>query len=125
MAQTVDLFVDTSLGKRVRSNRDSTSIPLPRFVQGDSFGLNIYLLKQNATFPLADPGPPATDPYSVINNANMSCKAAIGVKDGLAGSLLYTWQFTWAKGADAFGNTFFTAQFPMNTEAIRTLIGTK
>jgi hypothetical protein len=125
VAQTVDIYIDTEQGKRVRNDADPTLIPLPRFIQGDSFGINIYLLKQTKSYPVGIQSPSSPQlPYSVINNASMSCKVAIGVKDGLAGSLLYTQQFTWTPAANPAGQTYFTGVFPMNTTAIRDLINT-
>jgi hypothetical protein len=121
MAQTADLFVDTVRGEFVRSNLDTSIVEPPRFVQGDTFGMNIYLLKPNpGNFPLAQAG---QNPYLVINNAGMSCKAALGIKDGLANSTLYTWQFNWTPETDSQARTYFTSTFPMNTAAIGTLIG--
>ncbi|HEX2620752.1 MAG TPA: hypothetical protein VHL11_11405 [Phototrophicaceae bacterium] len=123
MAQTVDLYIDTATGKAVRSDQDPTIVPLPRFFQGDTFGLNVYLLKQNVKtgFPNA---PAGESPYSIILNSAMTMKAALGVKDGLAGSDLYTWQYTWV-AAGTEKESYFTGSFPMNTAGIRTLLGSK
>lgn len=121
MAQTVDLFVDTERGEFVRDPSNTSIVEPPRFVQGDTFGMNIYLLKPNpGNFPLSQSG---KLPYIVINNSGMSCKAALGIKDGLANSTLYTWQFTWTPETDDLGRTYFNSTFPMNVAAIGTLIG--
>lgn len=129
MAQSFDLYVDTYSGKSVTSDTNNTPAPLPRFIQGDTFTLKIYLLSRTKDFPQGDNSDPANPkpPYLIINNADLSLKAALGIKDGIPASTLYTQQFTWDKGSDPGfpSRTFFTATFPMNTSLISDLIGAK
>jgi len=112
MAQ-FDLYIDTVSGELVTGPSNSTPALLPRLTQGDTISLRNYLLARTTTFPLSNP-------YSIINNAALSLKAALGPKNGTAGSTLYTQQFTWSKDAT---NSYFFADFPLNTAAIATLLG--
>lgn len=75
--------------------------------------LRIYLLARTTTYP-------ASTPYSIINNAALTLKVALGPKDGTAGTTLVTNQFTWAKDA---ANQYFFADLPLNVAAVATLIG--
>lgn len=122
MAQSFDLYVDTYSGKSVTSELDSTPANLPRFIQGDTFNMRVYLLARTKNWPLGDNSDPANKkpPYLIINNSTLTLKAALGVKDGLPASTLYTQQFSWSKDAN---NQYFYSTFPMNTAAIATLIG--
>lgn len=112
MAQ-FDLYIDTVSGTLVTGPLNPTLATMPRLTQGDTISLRIYLLARTTTYPLSSP-------FSVINNANLSLKVALGPKNGTAGSTLYTQQFTWAKDA---ANQYFYADLPLNTTAINTLIG--
>ncbi len=113
MAQAINLYVDTLSGDLVTGTANTTAAPLPRFIQGDTITLNIYLLQRTQTYPF-------TSPFSIISNANLSLKVALGPKTGTPGSTLYTQQFTWSKDAN---NQYFYASLPLNTAAISTLIG--
>lgn len=113
MAQ-FDLYVDTYSGEFVMGSANAGIAPLPRFVQGDTISLRIYLLARTPTYPISNP-------YSIINNATLSLKVALGPKNGTAGSTLYTQQFTWSKDAT---NSYFFADLPLNTAAIDLRIGT-
>lgn len=112
MAQ-FDIYIDTVSGETVTGPSNPASAPLPRFTQGDTMSLRIYLLARTTTYPLSTP-------FNIINNAALSLKVAIGPKDGSAGSTLYTQQFTWAKDAS---NQYFFADLALNTAAIATLLG--
>ncbi len=109
----MDLYIDTVSGESVVGPANGTSAPLPRFIQGDTITINIYLLERTTTFPIQTP-------YTIKSNATLSLKVALGPKDGSAGSSLYASQFTWARDA---ANTYFTATFALNTAAIATLLG--
>lgn len=113
MAQ-LDLYIDTYSGELVSGQYNPAAGVLPRFFQGDTISLRIYLLSRATTYPLGTP-------YSFVNNSDLSLKVGIGPKNGTAGSTLYTQQFTWAK--DAL-NQYFYADLPLNTAAITTLIAT-
>jgi len=112
MAQ-FDLYVDVLSGELVGGPANATPAALPRFVQGDTISLRIYLLQRTTTYPQGTL-------YSIISNANLSLKVALGPKTGTAGSTLYTQQFTWDKDA---GNQYFYADLPLNTAGIASLIG--
>jgi hypothetical protein len=114
MAQ-FDLYVDTYSGDPVAGPGNPSVVPLPKFIQGDTISLRIYLLARLTTF--TNPLGPY---YSIVNNSTLSIKVALGPKDGTAGSTLYTQQFTWVAGG---GNTYFEANLPLNTAAITSLIG--
>lgn len=110
MAQ-FDLYIDTYSGELMAGQTNSAPGVLPRFVQGDTISLRIYLLARNATNPVT---------WSIINNSTLSLKVALGPKDGTAGSSLYASQFTWNRDAN---NTYFYATLALNTAAIATLLG--
>jgi hypothetical protein len=112
MAQ-FDLYIDTYSGDSVAGQATNQSAPLPKFYQGDTPTFRIFLLARTPTYP-------SSNPFTIINNAALSLKVALGPKDGVAGSTLFTQQFTWAKDA---ANTYFIAGFPLNTAAIATLLG--
>lgn len=112
MAQ-FDIYVDTYSGESVAGPTNAALSPLPKFIQGDTPTYRIYLLARTTTYPISNP-------YSIINNAALSLKVALGPKTGTAGSTLYTQQFTWSRDAT---NSYFTATFPLNTAAIATLLG--
>lgn len=112
MAQ-FDLYIDTYSGTLVSGVSNSAAATLPKLVQGDTITLRIYLLARTPTYPISTP-------YTYINNSALSLKVALGPKNGTPGSTLYTQQFTWTK--DAL-NQYFTADFPLNTSGINTLLG--
>lgn len=112
MAQ-FDLYIDTVAGSLVTGPANPSVAIMPRLTQGDTISLRIYLLARTVTYPVANP-------FSIINNANLSLKVAIGPKDGTPGSTLYTQQFTWQQDAT---NQYFYADLPLNTAAIGTLLG--
>jgi hypothetical protein len=109
----LDLYIDTYARSLVAGPSNPSPFTLPPFVQGDTVSLRIYLLERNTTYPLSNP-------YSIISNASLSLKVALGPKTGTAGSTLYTQQFTWTQDANF---QYFYADFPLNTTAIGTLIG--
>ena len=78
MAQ-FDLYIDTVAGTLVTGPANPTVAIMPRLTQGDTISLRIYLLARTVTYPVANP-------FSIINNANLSLKVAIGPKDGTPGS---------------------------------------
>lgn len=112
MAQ-FDLYVDTYSGGLVAGIDNLAVASLPRLIQGDTISLRIYLLARTTTYPKGTP-------YTVVNNAALSLKVALGPKTGTAGSTLYTSQFVWAKDAN---NQYFFADLPLNTAGITALIG--
>jgi hypothetical protein len=112
MAQ-FDLYIDTVTGGLVSGPANPAPATLPRLTQGDTISLRIYLLARTTTYPLSNP-------FAIINNANLSLKGAIGPKDGTAGSTLYTQQFTWTKDA---ANQYFSGDLPLNTAGITSLLG--
>lgn len=109
----MDLYVDVYSGELVTGPVNGQAASLPRFVQGDTINLRIYLLERTTTFPLSNP-------YTIKNNGTLSLKAALGPKDGSAGSTLYASQFVWARDANS---QYFYATLALNTAAIATLIG--
>lgn len=112
MAQ-LDIYIDTYNRTLVAGPTNLSAAPALSFVQGDTVSLRVYLLARTTTYP-------QSTPYSIINNAALSLKVALGPKNGNSGSTLYTQQFTWSKDAQ---NQYFFADFPLNTAAIATLIG--
>jgi hypothetical protein len=111
MAQ-FDIFIDTTVQQVVRGFTDSSIAQLPKFVQGDTPTLKIWPLVRTANFN-------GTAPYSYLGTGGLSFEVAIGTRVGNS-SLLYTQQFTWT--ADSLQQSV-SAQLPLNTVAIDTLIG--
>lgn len=110
MAQ-VDLVIDIASGEAVTSVTDTSVGQLPRFVQGDSLNLRIYLVRAagNVSAPAR------------IAVSGVTLQVALGTRVGDE-TEYYTQQFTWAASAD-LANPYWSALFPMNTDAITTLIG--
>jgi hypothetical protein len=113
MAQ-FDIFIDTNRQKPVRSFTDPTIVDLPPLVQGDTPTFRIWNLVQTATFQNS------TTPYAYLGTAGLSLEVALGTRVGNS-SLLYTQQFVWTPDANA---QYFSAQFPLNTAGIDTLLST-
>jgi hypothetical protein len=111
MAQ-FDIFIDTNSQTVVRGFTDSTTVPLPAFVQGDTPTLRIWPLVRTVNFL----GP---TPYAFLGTAGLTLQVAIGDRIGNT-TVYYTQQFTWV--ADALAQSF-SAQLPLNTAAITTLLG--
>jgi hypothetical protein len=112
MSARQDFYIDTYARALVAGPLTVRAGSLPYFVQGDTLTWRIYLLERLTTYPDV--------PYGIVNNAALSLKAALGPKDGQAGSALYTQQFTWTADAQ---NQYFEATFPMNTAGIASLLG--
>lgn len=112
-----DLYVDTYNGTLVKGPSNPDSGTLPKLTQGDTISLRIYLLERTTIYPMNSG---TAGPFNLITVADLSLKVALGPKNGTAGSTLYTQQFTWSKDLT---NNFFYADFPLNTAAITTLIG--
>lgn len=110
---SIDLYVDTYSGELVRGVSSSSVIPVPRFTQGDTVSFRVFLLARTDTYP-------TSTPYTKVLTTGLSLKMALGPKTGAAGSTLYTQQYTWTSAAD---NTYFYADFPLNTSGISTLLG--
>ena len=108
------LYIDTDSGELVANAASTKAGLMPRFTQGDTMSLRIYLLARSATWPDASP-------YDVVNNAALTLNVALGPKNGTSGSVLYTQQFTWSKDGQ---NQYFYADFPLNTAGISSLINT-
>src|SRR5262245_2340011 len=114
MAQVFSLYVDplggsaTDVGSLVVSSLNSNPAALPRFVQGDTIQMRVYVLERSSTYPLLGP-------YSIVGNGAFSLKVAIGPKDGTASSTLLTQQFTCPP--DAL-NQYFNVSLPLNTANI-------
>lgn len=119
MAQFYPLYVDplggstSDVGALVVGPLNAVAQPLPKFVQGDTIQMRVYLLDRTSTYPLGTP-------YTITSNGAFSLKVAIGPKDGTAGSSLLTQQFTCP--ADSL-NQYFTVSLPLNTAAITAAIG--
>lgn len=113
MAQ-FDIFIDTNRQKIVRGFTDTTIVPAPPFVQGDTPTFRIWPLIQTAAFQQS------TTPYAYLGTAGLSLEVALGTRVGNA-STLYSQQFAWMADANA---QYFSAQFPLNTAAIDALLGT-
>lgn len=113
MAQR-DLYVDTDANQLVTSEANSSPAPFPPLIQGDTISLRIFLLARTKGF---DFTPPI---YTILDISNMSCRVGLGPKDGLAGSVLYTQQFTWLKDSV---NQCFYGDLPLNTTGIAQRIG--
>lgn len=109
-----ELFIDVVGNQPVGGLNNPSQAALPTFYQGDTLNFRIYLLKRTQTYNLRSPH------FEVQNLASLSLKVGVGVKNGTAGSTLYTQQFTWAKDA---ANQYFFASIPLNTAAINTLLG--
>jgi len=106
-----DLFIDTQRREVVLSATDSSIAVLPGFTQGDSLDLRVFLLKDYSR----------TGSYTRIPVEGLTIQAALGTKIG-SETLYYTQQFTWAASTD-MGQPYFSAIFPMNTDAITELVG--
>jgi len=111
MAQ-FDIFIDTTVQEVVRGFTDSSVASLPRFVQGDTPTLKIWPLVRTAAFN----GP---TPYSYLGTNGLTFEVAIGTRLGNS-TLYYTQQFVWTP--DVL-NQSVSAQLPLNTVAIDTLLG--
>lgn len=107
----INLFIDIDRSEPVAGKTEPSIVPLPRFIQGDSLLLRIWLLT----------GRSRVSSYSYVPVAGITLEAALGVKVGNA-TTYYTQQFTWTASED-LAQPYFEAVFPMNTDAITTLIG--
>jgi len=113
MAQ-FDIYVDTYSSDVVTGPSNPTVASLPKFVQGDTISLRIYLLARTTG------GNISSTPYTIISTAGIALKVALGPKDGTAGSTLLTQQFTWTPDAS---QQYFAATLPLNTAGITAAIG--
>lgn len=112
---TADLYIDTANCKPVAGLGDSTIVSLPRFAQGDTLSMRIWLLAPTTTDRLATP-------YTFIPTTGLSLQVALGAKIGST-TTYYTQQFSWTASAEP-NNPYWSAAFPMNTAAITSLIST-
>ncbi|HEV2210862.1 MAG TPA: hypothetical protein VG167_18975 [Verrucomicrobiae bacterium] len=114
MAQS-DIYIDTNAGTVVSGINNSQAAALPPFIQGDTPTFRIWLLSRTASFPLVSP-------YSLVPIAGLQLEAALGDKIGNVTNY-YANQFVWAPSTDPNNPNYFIAQFPLNTPALNTLIG--
>jgi hypothetical protein len=113
MATSLSLYVDIYGRQLVTGPANNAPFNLPGWIQGGRPTLRIFLLARNVTYP-------TFSPFTIINNAPLALKVALGAKVGNAETLL-TAQYTWSKDS---ANQYFTAEFPINTAEITTAIGT-
>jgi hypothetical protein len=109
----LDLYIDTTSCKPVAGFSNSSIIDLPLLIQGDTLNVRIWLMKRTSTHPVT--------PFEYIPNTDITLQVAIGTRVGTGGTL-YTQQYTWTPNSDA-SNPYFSAQLPMNTSAIDSLLG--
>ncbi len=105
------LYIDCDRATAVRSATDSTAKALPKFVQGDTILLRVYLLQDYSR----------SSDYTQVPTLDLTIQAALGTRVG-DDTEYYTQQFTWTPSAD-LSNPYFEAAFPMSTAAITTLLG--
>jgi len=105
------LFIDCDRAAAVSSATDSTAKALPKFVQGDTMLLRVYLLQ----------GFSRSSEYVPVPTLDLTIQAALGTRVGNATSY-HTQQFTWTASED-LADPYFEAEFPMSTAAITTLLG--
>ncbi len=105
------LYIDCDRATAVRSATDSTAKALPKFVQGDTLLLRIYLLQ----------GYSRSSEYTPVPTLDLTIQAALGIRVG-NDTEYHTQQFTWTASAD-LADPYFEAEFPMSTAAITTLLG--
>jgi hypothetical protein len=106
-----DLYIDCDRAAVVTSATDASRKELPKFVQGDTMLLRIFLLK----------GFSRTADYQQLPTEGLTLQVALGTRVGNA-TLYYTQQFTWTPSED-LANPYFEAELPMSTAAITTLLG--
>jgi hypothetical protein len=106
-----DIYIDTDRAVAVTSAEDSSQKPLPKFVQGDTMLLRIWLLK----------GYNRAAEYEPIPTEGLTLQVALGTRVGNS-TTYYTQQFTWTASPDA-AQPYFEAELPMNTAAITALLG--
>lgn len=107
----LNLYIDTDRGIAVGGVNDSTAAKLPRFVQGDSLKLRIWLLT----------GFKRLGNFDQVPVSGITLQVALGSKSG-SGAEYYTQQFTWTPSGD-LGQPYFEATLPMNTAEIDGLLG--
>lgn len=99
-----ELYIDCDRAKSVIGELDNTIKDLPRFVEGDSIKLRIYLLK----------GFDRTSEYTNIPTDGLTLQVALGARDG---SEIYASQYVWTE-SDDLSDPYFEALLPMNTEEL-------
>ncbi len=104
------LYIDCDRATAVRSATDSTAKALPKFVQGDTLLLRVYLLQDYSR----------SSEYTPVPTLDLTIQAALGIRVG-NDTEYYTQQFTWTASAD-LADPYFEAEFPMSTAAITTLL---
>jgi hypothetical protein len=109
----VDLFIEILSRKPMvgLTLEDQTLADLPTFIQEDTISFRVYLIQSNG--PEAEP--------TRITTTGRDIQMAIGLKKANA-STYYTQQFTWTPNSD-LSDPYWEADLPMDTAAIRTLIG--
>jgi hypothetical protein len=108
-----DIFIDIAANQAVTGLSNPTVAPLPPFVQGDTPTFRIWPLLRNATFPMS--------PYSLLSIAGLTLQVSLGSQVG-SGGTIYTQQLAWVPSADPNNPNYWTANFPMNTAAVNTLL---
>ncbi len=121
MATPLNIFIDIAndaLIGGLNSSRVGSATNLPLFY-GDTLAVQVYLMTPIAQNP--NPAAPAGFPYVGVSTAGLSLSLLID--DGLPDTTnIYTQQLTWATDAN---NSYFYANVPLNTAAIKTLLGSK
>jgi hypothetical protein len=107
------LYIDCDRATAVRSASDSTAKALPKFVQGDTLLLRVYLLQDFSR----------SSAYTQLPTLDLTLQAALGTRVGDE-TEYHTQQFTWTPSAD-LTDPYFEAEFPMSTAAITTLLGSE
>jgi hypothetical protein len=110
----VDLFIEINSRKAMAglTLEDQYEAPLPTFIQEDTISFRVYLIQSNG--PEAEP--------TRITTTGRDIQMAIGRKIANT-STLYTQQFTWTPNSADLSDPYWEADLPMDTAAIRTLIG--
>jgi hypothetical protein len=111
---TVDLYIDAGQCKAVAGPSDSSIVALPRFSQGDTLAMRIWLLAPTATDRLATP-------FTYIPTTGLTLQVALGAKVGNS-TTYYTQQFSWTASPEP-ENPYWSGALPINTAEITSLIG--
>lgn len=108
---TRDLYIDTDREESVASADDQTIATLPKFTQGDSLPLRVWLLV----------GFDRLGSSAFIPVEGITLQVALGTKVGNVATI-FTQQYTWT-ASDDLGQPYFEAVLPMATEEIDELLG--
>lgn len=106
----VDLYIDVTTSNAVVSTSDISVAQLPQFVQGDTINFRVFLIRSVGR--LSTP--------ARVTTTGRTLQMALGTRVGNT-TTYYTQQFTWEPNDDE-ANPHWTAQLPMSTAAINSLI---